>query len=132
MDDIDPRDQDDDEIASEELEADIMRADHAPGTRFGTTAEEAVAGEGLDRALAQEIPEPDRADEDLEIVDEAGPDVEAELVGDEVRGRDPFTPPEDAAMTIVDEAPGATDHAERGEDDPDPEAVERHLDENDR
>jgi hypothetical protein len=117
MDDIDPRDQDDDEIASEELEADIMRADHAPGTRFGTTPEEALAGEGLDRALAQEIPEPDRADEDLEIVDEAGPDLEAELVGDEVRGRDPFTPPEDAAMTIVDEAPGATDHAEPAEDD---------------
>ena len=130
MPDRDPYDEDDDELASEELEAEIMRADHPSATtRFGTTPEEALAGEGLDRALAQEVPEPDRADEDLAIVDEAAPDVEDELVGDVVREIDPFVAPEEAAIEIVEGEPaGATDHAEPIVDD-DVEAVEEYLDE---
>jgi hypothetical protein len=130
MEDTDPRADGDEELEAEELEADIMRADHPVATtRFGTTAEEAIAGEGLDRALAQEVPEPDRAEEDLEIVDEAAPDVEDELVGRAVRGADPFVPPEEQALQVDDEAPGATDHAEPPEDDEDLEAVEEYLEE---
>jgi hypothetical protein len=106
-DEIDPRDADE----SDELEAEILQADHAFGSGlFGTTAEEARAGEGLDRALAQERPEAPVTDETLEVVDGGPEDDEIELVGDAVRERDEFASPEEAALTIRDDAPGATDH----------------------
>jgi hypothetical protein len=130
MEDVDPRIEDDDEAESEELEAEIMRADHPiAGTQWGTTAEEAVAGEGLDRALAQEVPEPDRAEEELEFVDEAAADEEDELVADAVDVTDPFAPPEEAAISITDDPPGIIDHAEPADDDEDLDAVEEYLDE---
>jgi hypothetical protein len=132
MEDEEPRIEGDDEGGPEELEAEIMRADRQFTPRFGTTPEEAVAGEGLDRALAEETPEPERADEDLEIVDEAAPDVEDELIGDAVRGTDPFVPPEEQALEVADEAPGATDHPEPAQDDRDVEAVEEYLEEHEQ
>ena len=126
-DDTDPRTEGDDQHESEELEAEIMRADRAFASgRFGETAEEARAGEGLDRALAQEVPEPDRVDEDLEIRDEAAAATEDQLIGQAVVERDPFTPPEEAAMAIEDAAPGAVDHPAVGPDD-DLDAVEEYL-----
>jgi hypothetical protein len=106
-DDTEPRDAD----GSEELEAEILQADHPFGAGlFGTTAEEERAGEGLDRALAQERPEEPETDEALEVVDEGPIDTEEELVGDAVVAHDEFASPEEAALSVREEAPGATDH----------------------
>jgi hypothetical protein len=106
-DDVEPRDSD----GSDELEAEILQADHPFGAGlWGTTAEEEVAGEGLDRALAQERPEAESTEEALELVDEEGVDTEEELIGEVVLASDPFAPPEEAALSVTDEAPGATDH----------------------
>ncbi len=131
MSDIDPRKDGDDEYESEELEAEILRADRPfAANRFGTTAAEAEAGEGLDRALAQETPEPERADEKLALTEELGPDVEDELVADGVREVDPFAAPEEVALDVQDDAPGATDHAEPVVD-ADLDAVEEYLEQTD-
>jgi hypothetical protein len=112
--DDDPRDVGDDEAEGEALEADIMRADRAFAAESpGTTAEEAVAGEGLDRALAQERPERSETDEALSVVDDGDPDEEDELVGEAVTARDEFAAPEEAALTVREDAPGATDHEDR-------------------
>jgi hypothetical protein len=107
-DDVEPRDSD----GSDELEAEIMQADHPFGMGlWGTTAEEELAGEGLDRALAQERPETPPTQEALEVVDEeAGVDREAELIGDAVLTRDEFASPEEVALTVTDEVPGGTEH----------------------
>ena len=112
MEDQEPRDADE----SDELEAAIMQTDHAFGSEsFGTTAEEAREGESLDQRLAEERPERPSIDEALSVVDEGLSDDEDELVGDAVTARDEFASPEEAAMSVRDRAPGATDH-----DDPHP------------
>jgi len=104
-----PRDED--EYEAEELEADILQADRAFGAEsFGTTAEEALEGESLDQALAEERPERPTTDEAVEVVDEGPSDEEDELVGEAVIERDEFASPEEAALSIRDGAPGATDH----------------------
>ena len=128
--DDDPRVEGDDEAESEELEAEILRADHPVASqRFGTTAEEAVAGEGLDRALRQEVPEPDRVDEELEFAEDAAADVEDQLVADAVLEHDPFAPPEEAAIEVEDRAPGAVDHASVADDEDLDAVAEEYLEE---
>jgi hypothetical protein len=113
MEDQEPRDADE----SDELEAAIMQTDHAFGAEsVGTTAEEGLEGETLDQRLAEERPERPGIDEALSVVDEGLSDDEIELVGDAVTQRDEFASPEEAAMSVRDNAPGATDH-----DDPHPE-----------
>ena len=95
----------------EELEADIMRADHPFGVDLrGTTPEEALAGEGLEQALAEERPEGRTSDEVFEVVDDRDPDTESQLIAEGSLVSDEFPSPEDAALSIRDEAPGATDH----------------------
>ena len=112
MDDVDPRDADE----SDELEADIMQADHAFGAEsVGTTVEEELAGESLDERLAEERPDRPSIDAALSVIDEGLSDDEGELVGDAVTERDEFASPEEAAMSVRERAPGATDH-----DDPHP------------
>ena len=112
MEDQEPRDADE----GDELEAAIMQTDHAFGAEsVGTTAEEGLQGESLDRRLAEEQPEPPPIDESLSVVDEGVVDDESELVGEAVTQRDEFASPEEAAMSVRDDAPGATDH-----DDPHP------------
>jgi len=107
-----PRDADE----SDELEADIMRADHAFGSEsFGTTAEEALEGESLDQRLAEERPDRPNTEEVLSVIDEGPSDDEEELVADAVMERDEFASPEEVAMSERDSVPGATDH-----DDPHP------------
>jgi hypothetical protein len=54
-------------------------------------------------------------DEALSVVDGGVSDDEDELVGDAVLERDEFVSPEEAALSVRDSAPGATDH-----DDPHP------------
>ena len=113
MHDHDPRDEDD-EIVGDELEAEIMQADRPFGVEsFGTTAEEERADEGLDRALARERRTPQDPDESLVLVDEGVTDEEDELVADAVTEHDVFTPPEEAALSEREDAPGATDHEDR-------------------
>ncbi len=113
MEDLEPRDSDE----GDELEASILGADHAFGSEsVGTTAEEAVEGETLDQLLAEELPDrPNRptSDETLSLVDEGLVDDEDELVGDGAAQRDEFASPEEAALTVRDRAPGATDHEDQ-------------------
>jgi hypothetical protein len=84
MDPDDPRDEND----GEELEAEIMRADHAFGAELRRAA--------IDEAVA--------------VVDDGDPDTEDELVAEGSVVTDEYTSPEDAAVSVRDEAPGATDH----------------------
>ena len=116
MEDQEPRDADE----GDELEAAIMQTDHAFGAEsVGTTAEEGLEGETLDQRLAEERPERPGIDEALSVVDEGLSDDEIELVGDAVTQRDEFASPEEAAVTVRDRAPGATDredpHPDQGE-----------------
>jgi len=112
MEDQEPRDADE----GDGLEAAIMRADRASGAEsVGTTVEEELAGESLDQRLAEERPERPSTDVALSVVDEAPSNDEEELVGEAVVERDEFASPEEAALSVRDDAPGATDH-----DDPHP------------
>jgi hypothetical protein len=107
----DPRDEGDDEVEGDELEASIMQADHAFGAESpGTTAAEAAEGETLDEALAQERPDTEATDEVLALVDDGIPDVEGELAAESAEQRDEFASPEEAALSVRDSVPGATDH----------------------
>jgi hypothetical protein len=107
MEDLEPRDSDE----GDELEAEIMRADHAFGAESsGTTAEEALEGESLDQLLAEERSDRPPVDELVAVVDEGLSDEEDELVGEAAFERDEFASPEEAALTVRDRAPGATDH----------------------
>jgi hypothetical protein len=91
----------------------IEHADHAFGSEsFGTTAEEQEEGESLDQRLAEERPAAQQTvDVELAIEDADGPDDEPEMLGDASVGHDPFVAPEEAAMTVRDEAPGGVDHS---------------------
>jgi hypothetical protein len=107
MEDQEPRDADE----GDELEAEIMQADHAFGAEsVGTTVEEELAGESLDQHLAEERPDRPGVDAALSVVDEGPTDDEEELVGDAVIERDEFASPEEAALSVRDSVPGATDH----------------------
>ena len=102
----DPRDD-----AGESLEAMIERADHAFASEsFGTTAEEQGRGEPLEDRLEEELPDRPTSEVDLAIEDSDAPDTEPKMIGEIVRERDPYVSPEDAAMSVRDRAPGATDH----------------------
>jgi hypothetical protein len=108
-----PDDPRDDEDEGDQLEAEIMRADHTFGSDLrGTTPEEALAGQSLDDALARERPDREATDEAVAVADDGDPDDEAELVAEGSITRDEFTSPEDSAVSIRDDAPGATDHAD--------------------
>lgn len=100
-----------DDGSGEELEEMIEHADHAFGTEsFGTTADEQERGEPLDSRLAEERTDKPILDDELGIIDEDVPDDESEMVGEAVGERDPFVAPEEVAMSVRDEAPGAVDH----------------------
>ena len=118
MEDQEPRDADD----GDQLEAAIMQTDHAFGAEsVGTTAEEGLEGETLDQRLAEERPERPSTDEALSVVDEGLSDDEAELIGDAVTQNDEFASPEEAALSVRDSVPGATDHDDPHPEDADPE-----------
>ena len=109
------------------LEEMIEHADRPFGSEsFGTTADEQERGQPLDSRLAEER-RTDRPIQDAElgIIDEDVPDDESEMVGEAIGERNPFVAPEEAAMSVREEAPGKVDHpddyADRGEPDPKPE-----------
>jgi hypothetical protein len=100
-----------DDGSGEELQERIEHADHAFGTEsFGTTADEQERGEPIDSRLAEERIDRPIVDDELGIIDEDVPDDESEMVGEAVGERDPFVAPEEVAMSVRDEAPGAVDH----------------------
>ena len=112
-----------DDGSGEDLEEMIEHADHALGAEsFGTTADEQERGEPIDSRLAEERPSRPILDDELGIIDEDVPDDESEMVAEAVGERDPFVAPEEVAMTVRDEAPGAVDHpddhAEQDETEP--------------
>ena len=101
---------DPEEDPAEELEAMIEHADRPfAAESFGTTAEEEEEGESLDEQLAQERPDRPTSEVQLAIEEDAAPDEEAQMVGEASFEHDPFVSPEEAAMTIREEAPGAVD-----------------------
>ena len=109
-----------DEDPGEDLEAMIEQADRPFASEsFGTTTEEQGEGESLDRRLAEERPSRSPLDTELAIEDFDAPDEEKQLVGQASFEHDPFVSPEEAAMTVRDTAPGATDHSEEPEIDED-------------
>lgn len=104
-------DDDPEEDPGEELEAMIEHADHPFASEsFGTTAEEQKVGESLDRRLAAERSTRPSVDSTFAIEDADRPDDEAEMLGEASLEHDSFSSPEEAAMTVRDEAPGAVDH----------------------
>jgi hypothetical protein len=105
--------EDPDADPGEDLEAMIEQADRPFATEsFGTTAEEQEEGESLDQRLAEEQPSRSPLDLELALEDLDAPDEEKQLVGLGSFEHDPFVAPEEAAMTVRDTAPGATDHDE--------------------
>jgi hypothetical protein len=97
----------------DELEAEIMQADHAFGAESdGTTVEEELEGESLDERLAEERPDDPSTEVVVSVVDEGPSDDEEELIADAVTERDEFASPEEAALSVRDSAPGATDHGD--------------------
>ena len=108
------------EDPGEELEAMIEQADRPfASDSFGTTAEEQEEGETLDQRLAEERPTREPLDVQVAIEDFDAPDDEKQLVGRTSLEHDPFVAPEEAAMTVRETAPGATDHPEEPEIDED-------------
>lgn len=112
-----------DDGSGQGLEEMIEHADRALGAEsFGTTADEQERGEPIDSRLAEERTERPIVDAELGIIDEDVPDDESQMVGEAVGERDAFVSPEEAAMSVRDEAPGAVDHPddyeERAEADP--------------
>ena len=106
--DLDPQDD-----PGEDLEARIELADHAFGAEsFGTTAEEQVRGGSLDDRLAEERPDRRSSDVEISLEDFDTPDDEPQMVGEATVDRDPLVSPEEAALTIRADAPGAVDHAD--------------------
>ena len=112
--------EDPEEDPGEELEAMIEQTDRPFASEsFGTTAEEQEEGESLDERLKEERPSNPPLDRRLAIEDSGVPDEEKELVGEASLEHDPFVAPEEAAMTVRDSTPGAVDHPD--DDDGEPE-----------
>jgi len=95
----------------EELEAEIMRADRPfAADRRGTTAEEELTDLSIDDAVARERPDVPATDVVVAIEDDGEPDLVGELSGVGSVEEDEFPSPEEAALSIREDAPGATDH----------------------
>jgi hypothetical protein len=100
-----------DDGSGEALEEMIEHADRPLGTEsFGTTADEQERGEPIDSRLARERTDRPTLDAELGIIDEDVPDDESEMVAEAIGERNPFVAPEESAMSVREEAPGAVDH----------------------
>jgi hypothetical protein len=93
------------ELFDKQVHADRVYEDFMSGVRSGVNGTPTFFMNGLRHSI----------DEALSVVDEGLSDDEDELVGDAVLERDEFASPEEAAKSVRDNAPGATDH-----DDPHP------------
>ena len=93
------------------LEDWMSERDREVSEEHDTTAAGQRRGATLDERLAEEVsrdPATVRYAPQLGEVDE--PDDEPELLGTDLRGTDEMRSAEEAAMRVVDEPPGATDH----------------------
>jgi hypothetical protein len=91
-----------------------MRADRPfAADRRGTTAAEELTELSIDDALARERPDGPATDVVVTIEDDGEPDVAGELSGSGSVEEGEFPAPEEAAVSIRDEAPGATDRDDR-------------------
>ena len=107
----------------EDLEAMIEQADRPFASEsFGTTAEEQKEGEPLDQKLKEERSGKPPLDVQLAMENFDAPDDEKEMVGQASLEHDHFVAPEEAAMTVRDEAPGAVDHPDDHNLEPDDES----------
>jgi hypothetical protein len=86
---------------------------HRPyGSNEHTTALEQRRGDSIDDRVGREEPDvgdDGPADAGTTLVDDDAPDTEADLTGD-MAAVDDHLAPEESAMRVVAEAPGATDH----------------------
>jgi len=102
-----------DDDAQQEFEDLMLDRDKAISEEHDTTTEALRQGSGLDERLKEErgagSTDPERlVPTELDQVDDE-PDMVADpsMLGDE---NGPFVPGEEAAMHVVEDAPGATDH----------------------
>jgi hypothetical protein len=113
------------EDPGEELEAMIEQADRPFASEsYGTTAEEQKKGDPLDQRLGEERPSRPPLDLQLAIEDFDASDEEKDMVGRASFEHDRFVAPEEAAMTVRDQAPGAVDHPDSDGGEPDGESSE--------
>ena len=100
-----------DEDPLETLEVELERMERPVGAEERTTAAELLEGDTLEERLARE--EPDRggrrSSAATTIAEEDGPDGEPELVGERAETGGPASP-EESAVHVVADPPGATDH----------------------
>lgn len=100
--------------AQEDFEDRMLDRDKAVSEEHDLTTEALRRGSGLDERLREERGPRDTADEIDAVpteLDEA--DEEADMVADpSLLGSEegPFIPAEEAALHVVEDAPGATDH----------------------
>ncbi len=107
-----PSPNDDDEDSGEAMEDYISDMDRPMGALDHTTAEEQREGDTIDERTRREQPQRERPDTSIDLVDDAdadGADDEGFMVGD-AEDPDGIEAPEQAAVHVVDHAPGAVDH----------------------
>jgi hypothetical protein len=102
-----------DEGDGDALEAEMI--DHAGRPRLRRGAARNHAGGGDRRSGSRGSPRPERPDgrtvnEAVAVVDDGDPDIEGELIAEGSLVADDFPAPEESALSIRDDAPGATDH----------------------
>ncbi|MET0802219.1 MAG: hypothetical protein ABWZ53_13760 [Actinomycetota bacterium] len=107
-----PSPNDDDADEGEAMETFISGMDRPLGSEDHTTAEEQREGDTIDDRTRREQPQRERPDTSVDLVDgadESGVDRDPEMVAD---AEEPDGPegPEQAAVHIVDNEPGVTDH----------------------
>lgn len=111
-----PSPTDDDVDAGETMEELISDMDRPMGSQDHTTAEEQREGDSIEERTRREQPDWESAEEQpgerLDVTEDVATDAfdeEPQLVGDAADALGPQAP-EQAAMHVVEEAPGATDH----------------------
>lgn len=107
-----PSPNDDDADEGEAMEMFISAMDRPLGSEDHTTAEEQREGDTIDDRTRREQPQRERPDTSVDLVDgadEAGVDSDPDMVAD-AESPDGLEGPEQAAVHIVDNEPGVTDH----------------------
>ena len=108
-----PSPTDEDEDSGRSLEDFISDMDRPLGAEDAVTADEQVHGDTIEDYTRREERTARRHDPSVDLIDdgdEDGYDGNGEMTGDLEPGDDGPASPEQAAMHIVDQAPGAVDH----------------------
>ena len=108
-----PSPTEEDEDPGQALEDYISGLDRPLGVDDAVTLDEQAHGDTIDEFNRREERSSRRAVSSVDLIDDSdadGYDGTGEMVGDIEPGEEGPTAPEQAAMHIVDEAPGAVDH----------------------